>query len=160
MGPGHHSWAGQSLVFVGICCHLWAAIFVCEQSSLFFGQSWWQGVHGLSLALGIVSWLLLAVLLGCGHGWLKKEVMSQVVILMWCLNSHVRLHVQSHMIFSQFTVKTPQSCWAWARPTCQLLPLKTMRAWQELQGDNKDLENSNRGYQQTYWSLYIYIEPM
>ena len=138
--PGHCSWAGWLLVLVGI-----QAVFVCGQLSSFFDWLWWQGSCGLSLALGIILWLLLAALLGCGCGWLKKEVMSQVVTLVWCLKSHVRLHVQSHMIFLQFTVKTPQSWsspqqrWdpalrAGLSPTCQLLPLKATQAWQSSAG--------------------------
>jgi len=166
IGAGHCSWAQRSLVFVGIRCCLWAAIFVCGQSSSLFGWLWWRGIHGLSLASGVVSWLPLVVLLGCARGWLKKEVMSQVVTLVWCLNSHVRLHIQSHVISLQFTVKTSQSWsspgptsaevkfspqgwsqswWAQARPTCQLLPLKTTRAWQS----SADLGRNYRGTMKT-----------
>jgi len=55
-----------------IRCCLWAAVFVCGQSSSFVGWSRWRGGRWLWLALGVMSWLLLAALLGCGSGWLKK----------------------------------------------------------------------------------------
>jgi len=67
------------------CCWHWASCHGC---------CWWH------------CWVVVVV------GW-RKEVMSQIVTLVWCLNLHVRLHVQSHVIFLQFTVKTPQS---WSSP--------------------------------------------
>jgi len=145
-------------------CRLWAAVFICGKLSLFFGQLWWWGGHGLALALDVMSWLLLAALLGCGSGWLKKgsdvtscdiSVMFKLTHEITCTISHDFLAVYSKnpsvLIQSLAEVKfSPQgwsqSYWAWVRPTCQLLPLKTTqawqssgRAWQELQGDNKDL---------------------
>jgi len=53
-------------------CRLWAAVFICGWLSSFVGQLWWQGSCGLWLVLGVMLWLLLAALLGCGSGWLKK----------------------------------------------------------------------------------------
>jgi len=69
-----HSWVLAVIREPGssVHCHLWAAVFVCGQSSSFFGWSWWRGGRGLWLVLGVVLWLLLAALLGCGSGWLKK----------------------------------------------------------------------------------------
>jgi len=85
-------------------CRLWVAVFVCGWSSLFVGWLWWQGSRGLWLALGVVSWLLLAALLGCGSGWLKKgsdvtccdiSVMFKLTCEITCTISHDFLAVYS-----------------------------------------------------------------
>ena len=133
-----------------IHCRLWVAVFVCGWSSLFFGWSGWWGGGGLLLALGIMLWLLLVVLLGCGSGWLKKgsDVTSCDISVMFKLTCEITCTIScdflavysknpSVLVQSLAEVKfSPQgwsqSCWAWVRPTCQLLPLKTTQAWQSL----------------------------
>ena len=155
--PSFMSWVvvgfgGHLLSFVGSHLCLWVVIFICGQSSLFFGWSLWQGSHGLSLVLSVMSWLPLTALLGCGCGWLKKgsdvtscdiSVVFKLACEITCTISHDFLAVYSKnppvLVQSSAEVKfSPQgwseSFWAWARPTCQLLPLKTTQAWPSLAG--------------------------
>ena len=63
---------------------LWAVVWVHGRWLAFVGGR----VHCTSLwALGALWWLSL-----CGGGWMKKEGMSHIVTLVWCLNSHARSH--------------------------------------------------------------------
>jgi len=57
---------------VVVCLCMWVAVFICGWSASFFRQLWQQGRRELWLALGIVSWLSSAALLGCGW-WLVEE---------------------------------------------------------------------------------------
>ena len=74
VGAGHCSQAmvdGHGRFWVHLC--MWAPGFVCGWLASFFGQLWWQGGHGLSLASGVVLWLLLVASLVCGL-WLVEEM--------------------------------------------------------------------------------------
>ena len=132
-----------------------AFIVVCGRLSSFVGWLWWQGSHGLWLVLGVMSWLVLAALLGCGSGWLKKgsdvtscdiSVMFKLTREITCTISHDLLAVYSKnpsvLVQSLAQVKfSPkgwsQSCWAQARPTCQLLLWKPPELGRNYRGTMK-----------------------
>jgi len=119
----------------------WVVVFIviCGWQSLFVGgRLHFLASHGLSLALGIMSWLLLVALFGCGSGWLKKgsdvtscdiSVMFKLTCEITCIISHDFLAVYSKnpsvLVQSLAEVKFSPQGWSQARPTCQLLPLKT-----------------------------------